>query len=192
MRFLETICCDEGRPRHLEYHQQRMARTLDAFGIQTRYNLSHLIAPPDDTLLRCRVLYDAEGCHITYHAYIPRRFQWLRLVTDDTIVYDYKYTNRNALDTLYQQRGDADEIIIVKNGLLTDATIANIALYDGTAWYTPKAPLLHGSTRERLLHEGQLFEAEISLDTLHQYKRYALLNAMLGFVEVECGIMAPQ
>ena len=46
----------------------------------------------------------------------------------------------------------------MKQGLLTDTSIANIALSDGTHWYTPAHPLLKGTKRAALLEEGILQE----------------------------------
>ena len=95
-------------------------------------------------------------------------------------------------DELYARRGACDDIVIVKNGLLTDTTIANIALYDGNQWLTPASPLLEGTTRTRLLDIGKLTEAEISIDTLDRYYMTAIMNTMLGFVQVENGIILPK
>ena len=39
---------------------------------------------------------------------------------------------------------EQDEILITRNGLLTDTSIANIALFNGKEWHTPKHPLLKG------------------------------------------------
>jgi 4-amino-4-deoxychorismate lyase len=191
VRFLETIRAESGRVFHLEYHRRRMERTLEAFGINERFDLASLLDPPPKRLIRCRVLYGAGGIDISYHPYVPRRFITLQAVVDDTIDYAFKYADRRRLDALYEQRGASEEIVIVKNNLLTDATIANIALFDGTRWLTPKHPLLHGTARERLLENGTLDEAEITLESLPNFERCALLNAMLGFVEVENGIIPP-
>ena len=192
MQFLETIKAEHGRLFHLEYHCRRMRRTLDTFGIEREFDLDALLTPPAEGLIRCRLLYGAEGATLTYHPYLPRRFRSLQAVVDDTIDYAFKYADRRRLDALYAARGEADEIAIVKNGCLTDATIANIALFDGTRWLTPAEPLLRGTTRERLLEEGKIFEAEITLEMLPRFGRCALMNAMIGFVEVESGIIAPK
>lgn len=192
MRFLETIRAEEGELFHLEYHQARMRRTLDAFAVTAEYDLASLLQPPSGGVIRCRVIYDAEGVDVTYHPYPPRRFTTLQAVIDDTIDYPYKYADRRRLEALYERRGASDEIVIVKGGVLTDATIANIALFDGSRWLTPKRPLLPGTTRERLLDEGTLETAEIRLEDLPNFERCALLNAMLGFVEVENGIIPPK
>ena len=75
----------------------------------------------------------------------------------------------------------ADEIIIEKDGYLTDTTIANIAFYDGTKWLTPLNPLLKGTTMTRLLDEGLLHPKKIKKEELTNYTYVALMNAMIGF-----------
>ena len=192
MLFIETIRAENGRLFHLDYHQRRLDRTREAFGITRSYPLSELLDPPKEGLIRCRVLYDAEQIDIMYLPYVVKQFRALQAVIDDEIVYDYKYANRTALDYDYEEHGDADDVVIVKNGLLTDTSIANIALYDGKQWVTPKTPLLRGTTRERLLEEGKLVEADIPLTELERYSRCAIMNAMVGFLEIENGIIPPK
>lgn len=192
MLFLETVKAEHGRLFHLEYHQRRLERTLNAFDIKKHYNLSELLDPPKEGLIRCRVLYGDKQISAVYLPYAPRTFNCLQAVIDDKIEYGFKYADRTALDADFESRGACDDIVIVKNGLLTDTTVANIALYDGTRWITPKTPLLHGTTRERLLERGEIEEADIPLSELGRYERCALMNALIGFVEIENGIIPPK
>ena len=192
MRFLETIKAEHGRLFHLTYHQRRLERTLNAFKIEKQYDLASLLKPPSEGLIRCRVLYDEETITVDYIPYTPRTVNALQAVIDDEIDYSFKYADRSALDADFEARGDCGDIVIVKNGLLTDTTIANIALYDGKRWVTPKEPLLFGTTRERLLEEGKIEEADIPLSELDRYNRCAVMNAMVGFVEIDNGIIRPK
>lgn len=75
--------------------------------------------------------------------------------------------------------------LIVRNGLLTDTSIANIALWNGLHWYTPAHPLLKGTHRARLLDEGILTERDIPVEEIKQYQKICLFNAMLHFGEME-------
>ncbi len=43
----------------------------------------------------------------------------------------------------------ADEVIVEKDGYLTDTTIANIAFFDGKRWITPKIHYLEGLLERR-------------------------------------------
>lgn len=192
MKFLETIKADDGHLFHLEYHQKRLNRSIASLGSDVRYELRDLLRPPQSGLYRCRILYDDADITIEYLPYKTRIFHLLQAVIDDNIEYHYKYAQRERLDELFAQREHCDDIVIVRNGMLTDTTIANIALYDGNRWVTPASPLLEGTTRTRLIDAGKLTEADISLDTLNRYHATAIMNAMLGFVQVENGIILPK
>lgn len=188
--LLETIRCNLGEALHLSYHQQRLERSLKQLGYTTRYDLHTLISPPDDALYRCRFLYDSLQYSVEFIPYTPRPVISLKLVYDDTIEYPLKYSNRENLNTLYELRGECDDVLIVKNGLLSDTTIANIALKIDDRWYTPEYPLLEGTTRARLLDEGFLRTAPLSISDLSKADSVAIMNAMVGFLEVENGIIS--
>ena len=74
-----------------------------------------------------------------------------------------------------------DDIIIVKDGLITDASYANLIFWDGENWFTPNTPLLKGVQREKLLKDGLIQEKEIKPSDLASYQKVALINAMLDF-----------
>ena len=181
MKFFETIKIENGRTKHLAYHNRRLERTLrtyypDAIPI----DLADYIEPPKEGLWRCKVIYSDTIESIEYFPYTPRHIKTFKLIEAD-IDYDYKYLDRSAIDALFAKRGEADEIIIVKNGLLTDTSIANIALFNGYEWHTPQTPLLPGTTRERLIKAGLLIPKKILAKDLKHYKKIALLNAMIEF-----------
>lgn len=179
--FLETIKALDGEVYHLSYHQERLESVLDSLKKAKKHELNSLLSPPKKGLYRCRVIYNAQEIHISYIEYRKREVTSFKLIYDDTIIYDKKYAKRDLLDRHFAQREDADEIIVVKNGLITDTSIANIALYDGKRWFTPKSPLLKGTTRRRYIEEGKILEADIAVDALKSYKKLALMNAMIDF-----------
>ena len=72
--------------------------------------------------------------------------------------------------------------------MLTDTSIANIALYKEGKWFTPKYPLLKGTRRAGLLAEGIIEEDIVMADSLHKYEKIRLFNAMISFGEVEMDI----
>lgn len=187
--FLETLLCEEGEVMHLAYHQQRLDKTLSHFTLPCTYDLKHLITPPFQGRYRCRFLYDGLGCSAEYIPYTPKRVTALRAVMADDIDYPFKSTDRKTLDLLYPLRQECDDVLIIRNGYITDTTIANIALFDGTTWLTPDEPLLEGTTRARLLKEGFLVPAPLRLEDIRYAKKVAVMNALMGFVEVENGII---
>jgi len=187
--FLETIRCSQGVAHHLTYHQQRLNFTLQKFNLHARYNLSKLITPPDGNEYRCRFIYDDSTYQIEYHPYIPKIITTLRLIYSDTIEYSSKYANRNDLNTLFELRDGCDDILIVKDGYITDTTIANIAFFIHNQWVTPKAPLLKGTTRSRLIDEGKIIPVNINVSDALKAPKIAFMNAMIGFIEMENGII---
>lgn len=116
--------------------------------------------------------------------YQMRMVASLRLVTSDKIDYSYKRTNREGLNELFGRRGNADDILIVKDGYLTDTSIANIALYDGNSWYTPAHPLLRGTKRAELLDNQLIVEKDISWLQLDDYTHIMLFNAMIDWERI--------
>lgn len=96
-----------------------------------------------------------------------------------------KYLDRENLDNLFEKKEDCDEIIIVKNEIVTDTSIANIAVFYEGQWLTSKECLLKGTTRTRLLEERKIIEKDISLDMLKNASQIALMNAMIGFDIIE-------
>lgn len=177
-KYLETIKAVDGELYHLDYHQERLNRAL---GSAEGYNLQNFLNPPNSGLYRCRVIYDDVSLSVEYLPYMKREIKSLKLLVDDTICYDKKYEDRVDINNLYKQRDACDDILIIKNGLLRDTSIANIALYDGQVWQTPASPLLYGTTRARLLDAKKIQEKEIRVEDIYEYKKVALMNAMIDF-----------
>lgn len=177
IKYFETIKCDDQEVYNLEYHKKRIASTI---GINIQ--LEEYIYPPTNDLLKCKVVYDETGIlDINYVPYEKKEINSFKLVYDDFIAYSKKSVDRTALDKLYLQKEKNDEIIIVKNNLITDTSIANIAIYYDNNWFTPKTPLLFGTTRQRYIDSGILKEKDLEIDSLHKAEKIALLNAMIDF-----------
>ena len=115
------------------------------------------------------------------------------MVHDDHIDYALKRTDRSALDACFARRRGADDVIIVRCGLLTDTTVANLALFDPQTqhWYTPAVPLLAGTHRSALLSAGVLTpHPNLTPKSLVRFTRLRLFNALLGWGECELPITA--
>ncbi len=179
--LLETIKIENGEIANLSYHQARCTKSRQILLNSTDVlDLSSLIQPPPKGLYRCRILYGKALHSIEYIPYIAKDIKRLKIVPSQ-IDYSLKYANRDALNDLLDSHQNVDEIIIEKDGYLTDTTIANIAFYDGEQWFTPSTPLLKGTMREKLLDEGFLQTKDIKKDDLNLYTQVALMNAMIGF-----------
>ena len=196
-QFIETIKIKNGKALALPYHQARMERTIRRFFpsfpsftsfpsiASADINLSSLISPKEEMdFYKARVVYGAQGVEaIEYAPYKMKEIHSLKVVEDDSIDYTYKSTDRSALNALAAQKGDCDEIIIIKNGLITDTSFTNLALFDGNRWLTPKHPLLLGTKRAQLLEAGIIEEAELTLEDLRKAEKVSLFNAMIDFGE---------
>lgn len=193
MQFIETIKISEGYPCHLEFHLRRMQETLQSMGKPMPELQAGLFSPPAGLrrgVVKCRVVYDSTGvCEVEFAAYTPRVIRTLKVVGDDDIVYPYKYADRSMLMKLYEKRSDCDEVLIVKNGFLTDTSYSNVVLSRGGAFYTPDTYLLNGTKRRFLLQQGLIRECRVRVADLYTYDRVYLINAMLD-LEDEVAIPA--
>jgi len=178
-KLFETIKVENGQFFNLKWHNQRLNRSrLALFSEKKEIFLEDYLSPPPQGLFRCRVVYQQKIESIEFIPYVPREFFSFKIVSSN-IDYSYKYDDRKKLNALLEP--SFDEIIIEKDGLLTDTSIANIALYDGEDWFTPTTPLLAGTTRARLLDEGFLKLKNIEKKNIENYSYFALMNAMIGF-----------
>ena len=181
--LLETIKIKDGHIYNLAYHQRRCNNSRQILcDSQDTLDLSLSIHAPAKGLYRCRILYKRDIHSIEYIPYKAKEMHTLKIVSSD-ITYTHKYANRDSFDSLLKRYKNFDEIIIEKNGLLTDTTISNIAFYDKNdeIWVTPSSCLLKGTMRQQLLDEGFLHIQEIKSKDLSKYTKVALINAMLGF-----------
>ncbi len=178
MQLLETIKIEDGEIKNLYWHNKRCnSSRFKLFNEKKELKLEKHINPPKKGLYRCRILYAKDIELIEYIPYTYRTIDSLKVIQSD-IEYSHKYANREELDRL---RGDYNEVIIEKDGLITDTTIANIAFYNGLNWITPKKPLLKGTMRENLLHKNLLTLKDIRKEELVNFSHFALMNAMIGF-----------
>lgn len=179
-RLFETIKVNDGELFNIEWHNQRVNRSrFELFQTNRKINLEEVINdPPKEGLYRCRVVYDKEIDSVNYYPYQAKSFKSFKVV-DSSLEYGYKFDDRSEINQLLLD--NYDEIIIEKDGLLTDTSIANIAFYDGRSWVTPKKPLLEGTTRARLLEENFLQLKDIRKEQIKNYSHFALMNAMIGF-----------
>lgn len=180
--LFETIRISDGIPQFLEWHEKRMILARkETWKIKDPVNLKEVIFTGTDLsngVVRCNVIYGPDIRKIYLKRYIKRPIRSLKLITCDTIDYHLKFRDRSVLDQLLEQRGSADDIIIVKEGYITDTSVSNLIFWDRKTWLTPSTPLLKGTTRERLLEEGTIREGRITPRDLRQFTGCKLINAM--------------
>ncbi len=175
--FFETIKCKDFETFNLSYHKRRIAKAIGS-----NLHLEEYLYPPSEELLKCKLIYDKNGIlSISYLPYEKRKIHSFKLIFDDMIDYNHKMLNRDLLNNLFLKKEECDDIIIIKNGFITDTSIANIAIFHKDKWITPKSPLLHGTTKARYLDNGLLTEKDITPKMLLKSSKISLLNAMIDF-----------
>jgi|JI10StandDraft_1071094.scaffolds.fasta_scaffold12378_4 4-amino-4-deoxychorismate lyase len=183
-RLIESIYLKDGEFRNLKYHQLRMeSSSKELFGVPNNWTLENKLQSseyPESGLYKVRVIYDKEVKQIEFVPYLLKPVQSLKLISSDTISYAHKFENRQTLNELYQQRGKCDDIIIVRNGFVTDASYANLIFRKGDEWFTPATFLLAGTMRAFLLDSHRIKSTEIRVEDIVKYDSYKLINAMLG------------
>ena len=193
-QFLETIQLRDGKFKRLEFHQLRMRKALEEFyPTNTFPDLKQILENdpfPTKGLYKCRVIYDTEIRKIEYIPYTLPVIQSLKIVETDLPSLPYKIADRSGYQKLVERKGICDDVLIIKNGLLTDTSFCNIALYDGKLWFTPGIPLLYGVNRAQLLAEGKLIEKDINVEELLNFQYIALFNALIEFGDIKLDISA--
>jgi 4-amino-4-deoxychorismate lyase len=187
-QLVESIKLKDGKILHLSYHQDRMNRSVEELYPGTRpIDLAKAIVIPTNFktgLFKVRVLYWQTIEKVEIDPYNFRTIQSLKVVQHEIIDYHLKYTDREILQQLFALRGNCDDIIIIKNGFVTDSFAANLLFFDGHNWVTPATPLLKGTQRQFLLEQGIILEKEIREEDIRSYQKIGLINAMVDFEEM--------
>ncbi len=171
----------------MHYHQQRLSYTH-----RSHYNngnppqlKDYIHVPPEfqHIYTKCRVVYDEHIKQIKYSPYKKKQISSLKLV-ETKEDYSFKHENRGFLHRLYDSRAKADDILIIKAGMITDTYYCNVALLKAGKWHTPVQPLLKGCMRQHLLDKGIIEMAEISANQIYDYEKISLFNALVNFGEI--------
>lgn len=188
-RFIETLHLNEGQFLNLFLHQVRLRKTIEAFfpgkpvfDLETILRERHL---PSAGRYRCTLTYSSQPEDFSIIPYKPRKINHLITKSVGNISYSFKLADRSELNRLLEGLEPDEEIIILKDGWVTDASYANLAFYSGGKWYTPSTPLLNGTKRQLLIRTGKILETDIKESDLKKFERCSLINAMLDLGEVE-------
>ncbi len=184
MYLLESIRIEYGEAQLLEYHQERMRQSawelwqiattcLSRMGSQIRF--------PKQGIYKWRLLYNAQGIESSeLIPYQRKPIKSLKLLPADNLDYSLKYADRTSIEQLYKQRGHCDDILICKQGYITDSSYCNVALQHHTGdWHTPNAPLLKGVMRQYLIDNHIIKATSILKTDLKHYTKIRLINAMM-------------
>lgn len=189
--LFETIKIKDGVFYNLDLHSERMnnaRKTL--FNANNKIDLSKVLNLSDNYkkgLYKYRVEYNKDIIKTEAIPYVYRKIKTLQIVFNDEIDYTYKYANRAVFEEI-RKKTMADDILIIKKGLITDTSFTNVALFNGNQWFTPFEPLLKGTKREELIRKRTILEKKLIFSEIKQYKKIRLINSMLNFddqVDVE-------
>ncbi len=183
--LVESIKAENGQFFLLDYHQDRLERTFHAvYKSSCPWQLATILPQaPSQGLFKVRLLYNATDFSIEVQPYVPKIIKTLKLIEIGDYTYPHKWTDRSTINAAFAQRGNCDDVLMTKNGFLTDASYANIVLFDGTNWVTPEKPLFEGVQRSYLLDHTKIKTASIATTALSNYQSFQLINAMNPFVE---------
>jgi 4-amino-4-deoxychorismate lyase len=193
-RFVESICLRDGKFERLEYHQHRMNQAFLKFFPGTEIpQLSDVLLQQDfpvEGIYKCRVEYGSVIELIEFQSYNRRIVQTLRLMQINIPSADFKSLNREAINEAFDKRNGCDDVLMVRDGLITDASYSNVAFFDGKKWFTPQLPLIYGTRRANLIDLKMIEEAKISVKDIYKYLTIRLFNAMIEFGQVELPVSA--
>lgn len=177
--LFESIRVTDGQLLNLPYHQQRVAKWSNA-NLATYINNNANY--PSTGTHKLRITYRKDGIYgHSIEPYTPRIVESLRLTIEDNIDYEKKFNDRTVFDNLMARRGDCDDILIIKNGIVTDTSFANIVFFDGQNWVTPETPLLEGTCRARLIDQNIITPRVIMPTDLTLFSKFMIINSMLDF-----------
>ena len=187
--LLETIRLEDGTFSLLAYHQQRMNYSRKVLlGYKSEIDLGKILLASTheakkevERLYKCRIIYSEKIEQLEFVPYNLPSINSLKIIFDDQIEYGYKFNDRTRINELFEKRENCDDILIVKNGLVTDTSFANILFYNGKKWLTPAHPLLKGTQRAYLLNKELIETADIRLEDLKYFEKARLINAMIRF-----------
>lgn len=193
--LFETIKVVNKKMLNVSFHNERMNRSrYELFGCRDELNLNEIVEIPSDIakdIYKCKVIYSDTIKDVEFRKYIPRKIDLLKLVYSDETIYSYKYLDRGVFEELLQKCNckENENLLIVKNGRITDTTYSNVALFDGKEWHTPQFPLLKGTKRAKLILDKRIFEKDILVKDLQHYEKIVLINAMLEFDPVNAKLV---
>ena len=179
----------DGRMLNIDWHQKRYL--LSYLSMYNKSPLTNLVTNVNIPLefnsgvYKLRISYNDRYKKIEFIPYAISKIETIKVVVDNEIKYDLKYSDRDKLLAAYKQKNSCDDVLIIKNGMVTDSSYSNIVFFDGKKWVTPSNPLLNGTARARLLSEKLIEEQHIKLEDLPTFESFKLINALRDFEKVD-------
>ncbi len=183
--LFETICVKNGKILNLEFHRERFNQSFfEYYGFLPNIDIFKIDIPKYclNGVYKLKICYNDFDFDYKFSLYEFKAINSLKIVHDDNISYNLKYFDRSHLDNLHSKKGSGDDVLIIKNSLVTDTSFCNIIFYDKkSGWFTSNSPLLKGTMRAKLLKSGIIKEKQITIDDIFNFESYKLINAMRDF-----------
>ena len=180
--LFESLCVQDGEVLNSQWHESRFQLAYQKFFDKNPpfSLLGHITVPQEFKTgkVKLRISYGEKERQVNFQHYKTQMIRSIMLVHTPALDYTYKMSDRRALNDLFALRGNCDDVLIVRNGRITDSSYANVVFFDGEQWLTPKNPLLQGTCRARLLAEGRIRPAVLTVESLTDFKGLKLINAM--------------
>ncbi|MDX9932578.1 MAG: aminotransferase class IV [Bacteroidales bacterium] len=178
--FLETIRVVDGIIEHSDYHIERMRQTClfhyHEFGFE---KILDNLRVPENGILKLNIWYNQYEKEIKISEYVPASIKKIEILEcDPDFNYSFKYSDRSYLNSLLKSTCGADEIIISKNGFITDTSKANIVFEKSGKYYTPDTFLLNGTMRQHLIRKGRIIQKAIKAKDIFSYENLYFINAL--------------
>lgn len=180
--LLETFAIHDGKTQRMPYHERRIFASCHTLGWMPPPMddfIRALSDTPHDGLYRCSITYQSGQIISTTHTeYQPRLIRRLRPIIISENFYRLKWADRSCFSP-FITTPDTEPLFLL-DGMITDTTYTNILLEDHEGkLYTPARPLLQGTQRDFLIEQGLITPQDIPLQTIMQYSKIHLINAML-------------
>ncbi len=203
--LVETIRYDPSQPEQpwvlLDEHLDRLQASARFFGIEVDVDLAFdamLDAVAGATETQRVRLVVGDGVLEVATEDLPGRFSHgpspevgvVTLAVDTTPIDPtdpgmfHKTTNRQPYEMRTGRNSGVEDVVLINDlGLVTETTIANIAIKIGDVWVTPPRDdgLLAGVLRNHLVTAGVIKERSITVEELHDAEAIAVLNSVRGW-----------
>lgn len=199
--LFETIKIQNLRIQNPEFHLERIRNSRSTLWNNTKTNdfenlfneleLKELKELIPEQIYKLKVIYNSQSNQFTRTPYYKRNITSLKPVVADGLEYPLKYTDRRNIEHLLsdslkdKEDKENSDIIIIKNGFVTDSSYANLVFAKNNELFTPKECLLKGTKRAKYLKEGQILEKSIRAEEIQLYDSVFLINSMLDIGEIQ-------
>lgn len=187
-QFIESIKIFDGKIFNYDLHQKRIDNTLLKFYPESRIEINRIQIPDffSNGLFKLRIIYSYKIEKYEIIPYLIPKIESLKIVHSNEINYEFKFFDRKEINELFSKKSSCDDILIVRNGMITDTSFCNTVFFDENKLFTPSSSLLNGVKRQKLLKSSSIEEREIRIEDLNKFSKVFLINAMIDLDDNVC------